>query len=409
VTDQYLSRRYRTTARPSPDAYLIKDRAAIVGIGATEFSRDSGRSEFQLACEAIKAAVEDAGLSIKDIDGMVKFTIDYTDETQIVSSLGIPELAYFGECGWGGGASCATVLHAAAAVVTGIAKYVVCYRAMNERSGRRYGRVQVPIEEALRAPNAHFGMIMPFGFATPPAWVAMFARRYMHEFGATSPQFGWVSVVCREHACMNPRAMFYGRPITIKDHQESRMIVEPLRLFDCCVDTDGAVVLIVTTAARAKHLKQRPAFILAGAQGTATDGELMTSLYRPRISLLPEAWYTAQELWRTSGVTPEDIDVVQFYDAFTPLIPMQLEEYGFCAVGEGAAFCEGGDRIRVGGKLPVNTSGGHLSEAYIHGLNLIAEGVRQIRGTSTAQVKDAELCLVTGGLGVPTSALILRR
>lgn len=408
MVDQYLSRRYRTSVRPSPEAYLIRDKAAIVGIGETEFSRDSGRSELQLACEAIKAAVEDAGLSIEDIDGIVKYTLDFTDENHLISSLGIPNLTYFGECGWGGGASCATVMHAAAAVVTGVARYVVCYRAMNERSGRRYGRTP-GAETVMRAPNAHFGFLMPFGFSTPPAWVAMFGRRYMHEFGATSEQFGWVSVVFREHACLNPRAMFYGRPITLRDHQESRMIIEPLHLLDCCLDSDGAVAVIVTTAERAKNLKQQPAYILAAAQGMATDGEMMTSLYRPMISLLPEAWYTGQELFRVAGVTPKDIDVVQFYDAFTPLVPMQLEEYGFCGVGEGAAFCEGGDRIRVGGELPINTSGGHLSEAYIHGMNLISEGVRQIRGTSTAQVKDAELCLVTGGLGVPTSALILRR
>jgi len=187
------------------------------------------------------------------------------------------------------------------------------------------------------------------------------------------------------------------------------MIVEPLRLFDCCVDSDGAVAIIVTTTERAKDLKQTPAIIMGATQGIATQGEMMTSLYRPIVSGLPESWYAAQELWRVSGVKPQDVDVAQLYDAFTPLIPMQLEEYGFCGVGEGAAFCEGGDRIRLGGELPVNTSGGHLSEAYIHGMNLISEAVRQIRGTSTAQVKDVELSLVTGGLGVPTSALLLRR
>ena len=408
MLDQYLSRRYRTAVRPSPEAYLIKDRAAIAGIGMTEFSKNSGRSELQLACEAIKEAVEDAGLAMEDIDGLVRYTMDFVDENTLVSALGIPDLSYFAECAWGGGASCATVMHAAAAVVTGVANYVVCYRAMNERSGLRYGHVTAERVTPTTA-NVQFGYLFPFGYISPIAWVAMFTRRYMHEFGATSEQLGWVSVVCREHAQMNPRAMFYGRPITLKDHQESRMIIEPFHLLDCCLDSDGAVALVVTTAERAKDLKQRPAYILAATQGMATDGEMMTSLYRPMISLLPEAWYTAQELFWVAGVTPKDIDVAQFYDAYTILVPAQLEEYGFCGVGEGAAFCEGGDRIRVGGELPVNTSGGHLSEAYIHGMNLIAEGVRQIRGTSTAQVKDAELSLVTAGLGVPTAALILRR
>ena len=406
--DQYLARRYQTTARPPVEDYLVKDNVAIVGIGATEFSKDSGRSEIQMACEAIKAAVDDAGLRMEDIDGTVKFTMDYTDEMHIASSLGIPNLKYCGECGWGGGASCATIVHAATAIAAGVANCVVCYRTMNERSGRRYGRVP-GAEQVMISPNAHFGSIMPFGFATPPSWVAMFATRYMYEFGATAEQLGWVSVVCREYACRNPNAMFYGRPITLQDYMESRMIVEPLRLYDCCVDSDGAVAIILTSAERARDLKQTPAYILGTTQGIATQGEMMTSYYRPMISILPESWYAGQELWRVTGLSPKDVDVAQFYDAFTPLIPMQLEEYGFCGVGEGVAFCEGGDRIRVDGEIPCNTSGGHLSEAYIHGMNLIAEGVRQIRGTSTSQVKDVEISLVTGGLGVPTSALLLRR
>ncbi|MCP4713472.1 MAG: lipid-transfer protein, partial [Deltaproteobacteria bacterium] len=385
-----------------------KDNTAIVGIGATEFSKNSGRSELQMASEAIKAAVEDAGLKIEDIDGLVKFSIDYTDEVHLVSALGIPDLAYYGECGWGGGASCATIVHAAAAVASGMAKYVVCYRGMNERSGRRYGRVP-GVKQVMASPNDHYGYLMPYGFAVPPSWVAMFTTRYMHEYGATAEHLGWVSVVQREHACLNPKAMFYNTPVTIEDYMTSKMIVWPFRLYDCCVDTDGAVAIIVTSAERAKDLKQTPAVLMGATQGIAEQGEMMTSLYRPKISGLPESWYAAQELWRITGVTPQDVDVAQLYDAFSPLVPLQLEEYGFCEPGEGAFFCDGGDRIRLGGEIPINTSGGHLSEAYLHGMNLIAEGVRQIRGTSTAQVDDVELSLVTGGLGVPTSAILLRR
>jgi acetyl-CoA acetyltransferase len=246
-------------------------------------------------------------------------------------------------------------------------------------------------------------------FSVPPSWVAMFTTRYMHEYGATAEHLGWVSVVQREHACLNPKAMFYDTPVTIEDYMTSKMIVWPFRLYDCCVDTDGAVAIIVTSAERAKDLKQTPAVLMGATQGIAEQGEMMTSLYRPKISGLPESWYAAQELWRITGVTPQDVDVAQLYDAFSPLVPLQLEEYGFCDIGEGAFFCDGGDRIRLGGEIPINTSGGHLSEAYLHGMNLIAEGVRQIRGTSTAQVDDVELSLVTGGLGVPTSAILLRR
>ena len=408
MLEEYIARKYRSETRPKPEAYLIKDKVAIVGIGQTEYSTDSGRSELQLACEAIKAAVDDAGLKMENIDGIVKFTFDFNDETSLINALGIPNLRFFGECGWGGGASVPTVLHAATAVATGVADYVVCFRALNERSGRRYGYVPGS-SIAITTTNTHYGMNFAFGFISPIAWVAMFTRRYMHEFGATSEQLGWVSVVCREHAQKNPKALFYGRPATLKDHQESPMVVDPLRRMDCCLDTDGAVAVVVTSAERAKSLKQRPAYILSVASSTATDGEMMTSVYRPIISGLPETWYMGQELFRVAGVTPKDIDVIEFYDAFTPLIPMQLEELGFCKLGEGAAFCEGGKRIRVGGELPINTSGGSLSEAYIHGMNQIAEGVRQIRGTSTNQVKNAELCLATSGLGVPTGGLILRR
>lgn len=408
MVDQYLARRYRTTTRPDPEAYLIRDNAAIAGIGMTEFSKDSGRSELQLVCEAIKSAVTDAGLKVADIDGLIKFTMDFTDEMQIMSALGIPELKYFAEVGWGGGAGCGTVAHAAAAVVTGQANCVVCYRGMNERSGRRYGRT--PGAEAICvAPNDHFGYIMPVGLVNAPIQISVFAKRYVHEFGVRPEQMAAVAIVLRENACRNPRALFYGKPLTMEEYLNARMITDSLRVFDCCVDTDGAVAIIVTSAERARNLKQRPAYILGATQATATVTELMTSYYRPRISRPAESWYAGQELWRVTGVEPKDVDVVQFYDAFSYLIPMQLEEYGFCGAGEGPAFCQGGDRIRVGGQLPINTSGGHLSEGYVHGMNLIAEAVRQIRGTSTTQVKDAELSLVTSGVGIPTSALLLRR
>ncbi len=406
--DQYLSQRYRTEARPSSEAYLVKDRTAIVGIGVTEFSKESGRSTLQLACEAIKTAVEDAGLRIEDIDGIVKYTLEATDENTLMSSLGIPTLNFFADCPYGGGACIPTVMHAAIAVATGLAKYVVCYRSLNEFSGRRYGRIGSE-RVGLSARNFQDGFLAPYGLMSPVSWVAMLARRYMYEYGATREHLGWVSIVCRENAQLNRRAMFFGRPIAMKDYLEARMIVEPFCLLDCCPDTDGAVAVIVTSAERARDLKQRPAYILAATQATATDGETVTCYHRPRISRGPESWYASQELWRVSGVTPNDIDVCQFYDAFSVMPIIQLEEYGFCGEGEGADFCWGGDRIRVGGDLPLNTAGGLLSEGYLHGMNLIVEAVRQIRGTSTNQVNNVELSMSTAGVGVPTGALILRR
>jgi acetyl-CoA acetyltransferase len=406
--DQYLARRYRSEVRPSPEAYLIKDRTAVVGIGETEFSRTSGRSTVQLACEAIKAAADDAGLKLEDIDGIVKYTMDPNDENTLVSSLGIRDLNFFASCPHGGGACTPTVMHAALAVATGVAKYVVCFRAMNEYSGRRFGRIGVEKSGGVTR-NFKEGYQTPYGLASPVSWVAMFARRYMYQYKATREHLGWVSIVNRENAQKNPKAMFYGKPLTMKEYLESRMIVEPFSLLDCCLDTDGAVAIIVTSAERARNLRQRPAYILGATQACATDGEAMTSYMRPRIEKLPESWYAGQELWRVSGVTPKDIDVCQLYDAFSILPIAQLEEYGFCGEGEGPDFCWGGDRIRVGGELPINTSGGLMSEAYLHGMNLISEAVRQIRGTSTNQVKDVELSMTTAGLGVPTGALIFRR
>ncbi|KAA0232263.1 MAG: lipid-transfer protein [Actinobacteria bacterium] len=388
---------------------MVRDNTAIVGIGQTEFSRNSGRDELDMACEAIKNAVADAGLAIEDIDGLEAFTLERTSMPAIVSALGIPNLRFTSEISFGGGASGANVLHAAAAVATGVANHVVCYRSLNEASGHRYGRGDGYVGYLSEAPTLHYGYYFPFGFLTPLAWAGMYAKRWMHEYGIDPDQLGWYSVVLRENALRNPKAVFNDRPMTHADYLESPMIVEPLRLFDCCVDTDGAVALVITSAERAKDLKQTPAYILAAAQSCPPEQEIQTSYNRPVMSGLPETWYMGQELFRVAGVGPADIDVAQLYDPFSFGALLQLEELGFCERGESAAFCEGGDRIRPDGQLPLNTSGGLLSEAYIHGYNLIAEGVRQIRGTSTSQVEGAELVLATGGPGVPTSGLILRR
>jgi len=179
-------------------------------------------------------------------------------------------------------------------------------------------------------------------------------------------------------------------------------------MHDTCLENDGSVALLVTTPERAKDLRQKPAYIKAATVATGWDSYCMTSFYRENIGI-PEMEEAGKELWKQSGLTPVDIDVAQLYDAFTSLVPMQLEALGFVKVGEGGPFCQGGDRIRPTGELPINTSGGMLSEAYIHGMNMIAEGVRQIRGTSTTQIKDVENVLVTGGLGVPTSTLIMSK
>jgi acetyl-CoA acetyltransferase len=243
---------------------------------------------------------------------------------------------------------------------------------------------------------------------TPASWVAMQAQRYLHDYGATTEDFGRVSVACRRHAATNPVAWFHGKPITLEEHQASRWIVRPLRLLDCCQESDGAVAIVVTSPERARDGRQRPVVIRAAAQGASIDQQMMTSYYRDAIGDLPEMAFVAQQLYRQSGLGPKDFQTAVIYDHFTPFVLSQLEAFGFCGRGEAKDFVRDG-RIEVGGALPINTHGGQLGEAYIHGMNGIAEGVRQIRGTARNQVKDTEHVLVTAGTGVPTSALILGR
>jgi acetyl-CoA acetyltransferase len=380
--------------------------AAIVGIGATEFSKDSGRSELQLAAEAVRDAVADAGLRPSDVDGLVTFTMDANAEIAVARELGIPSLSFFSRIAYGGGAACATVQQAAMAVETGMASVVVCYRAFNERSGSRFGRVQTAAAAAPTSSGIDNSWHYPMGLGTPAATVAMFARRYMHEFGATSEDFGAVAVADRRHAATNPKAWFHNRPITLEDHQASRWIAEPLRLLDCCQESDGGVALVVTSRARAADLPHRPAFASAAAQGSGPDQFTMNSYYREDLTGLPEMGLVARQLWAQSGLGPEDMSVAVLYDHFTPFVLVQLEELGFCGRGEARHFIADG-ALELDGRLPTNPHGGQLGEAYIHGMNGIAEAVRQLRGTAANQVPDAANVLVTAGTGVPTSALVL--
>ena len=381
-------------------------KASIVGIGATEFSKESGRSEMSLASEAVAAAIADAGLQPSDVDGMVTYSSDNNPEVEIARHVGIGSLRHFSRVHYGGGAACGTVALAAMAVATGVADVVVCYRAFNERSGRRFGAGIQDIPNAATAERAQFSWTTPFGQLTPASWVAMVARRYMHLYGATSQDFGRVAVAGRRHAATNPAAWFYNQPITLEEHQASRWIVDPLHLLDCCQESDGAQALVITSAERARDLPNTPALIVATAQGAGEEQWTMTSFFRDDIAQLPEMKVVADELWTSSGLTPADIQTAILYDHFTPYVLMQLEEFGFCGRGEAKDFIKDG-ALEMGGKLPINTHGGQLGEAYIHGMNGIAEAVRQVRGTSVNQVDSVENVLVTAGTGVPTSGLIL--
>ena len=365
------------------DPTWLSNRTAIAGIGATEFSKDSGRSEMQLAVEAIRAALGDAGLEPEDVDGLVSFTVDGNAETEIARNLGIPALTFFSRIGFGGGAAGAVIQQAAMAVASGVARTVVVYRALNERSGNRFGAgVHDKRQSTSPGPEAAvFSWYLPFGLVTPAAWVAMCATRYMHEFGAASEDFGRVAVAARRHAATNPAAWFHGKPITLADHQASRWIVEPLHLLDCCQESDGAVAVVVVSAEHARDLRQPPALITAAAQGSGPDQHAMTSYYRDSIVGLPESGIVARQLWEMSGLGPRDIRTAILYGHFAPFVLAKLEDFVFCARGE----------------------------AYIHSMNGVAEGVRQVRGTAVNQIPDVAHVLVTAGTGVPTSGLILGR
>jgi acetyl-CoA acetyltransferase len=375
--------------------------AAIAGIGQTEFSKNSGRSELQLAAEASRAALDDAGINPADVDGMITFTIDGNDEIGLSRCLGVKDLAYTTRIPGGGAASVATIHQAAAAVISGACEVVVVWRAMNERSQYRFGQPIVPPSGGVVnvAGNGTGSLLwcMPFGAQTPASWEALATQHYMETYGVTNRDLGYVSVTQRKHAATNPLAWFYGKPITLEDHQQSKWIVEPvLRLLDCCQESDGGVAIVITSLERARDLKQRPVRIASSAQSIPAEVEVISNYYHADLNMMPEAHGVARRLYARAGLAPKDMQLAMIYDAFTPQVLKQLEAFGFCERGEAKDFVKGGN-IEVGGALPVNTNGGLIGEAYIHGMNNILEGVRQVRGTAANQVDGAEHVLVSAG------------
>jgi acetyl-CoA acetyltransferase len=393
-----------------------RDRCAISGIGATRFSSNSGRSALALAVEASLAAITDAGLAPAAVDGIVRCDMDAVAHNDLAQALGLPDLTYWGSSGPGGAAPGGMIGQAVGAIRSGQATTVLAYRALNGRSGARFGqgasRSGPGPGGGRRRPVGGGGkyeeFFAPYGLVAPGHVFSLMARRHMIEFGTTEEQLGHIAVTCRARANANPAAQMTDRPLTMEDYLAARMISSPLRLFDYCLETDGACAVIVTSRERAEDGPHPPALIRAVAQAAGPEpqvGFLNPVLMRP--SLTTQTSKTlADTLYRRAGLGPGDVDVAQFYDCFTITVLLQLEDYGFCAKGEGGPFAASG-AIDKGGALPINTSGGHLSEGYLHGLNHIVEGVRQIRGTSTSQVSGAEVCLVTSGVPVTTSGLIL--
>jgi len=378
---------------------LLKDATAIVGIGETEFAKRLEPSEKALACRAILAALDDAGIAPGEVDGFASYTMETTDEVEIAKNIGAGDVTFFSQIHYGGGAGPGCVGHLAMAVATGQCRVGVAWRSRKRGSGQR------PWAGAVQA-SANATWTRPYGLLRPVDEIAMLTRRYMHEYGATREHLANVALAVRRAANRNPRALMHEKSLTREQYMSARWICEPLCLFDNCLETDGALACVVVAAERARDCRQKPVYVHSFGQGLPQQHHTMVN-YWCEDPLRGPAWTCAKQLYRHSEIRPEDVDVAQLYDAFTPLIPLSLEGYGFCQRGEGAAFTENGN-LELGGRLPINTSGGGLSEAYVHGFNLINEGVRQLRGTSTSQVEGARTCLVTAGEGVPTSAMLLR-
>ncbi|MDP4788525.1 MAG: lipid-transfer protein [Haliea sp.] len=387
-------------------SHFLKNKAAIAGIGLTEFSKKSGVSELSLAAQATLAACQDAGLHPSAIDGFVSYTLDSTDEIELARAVGAGDLKLFTKVNYGGGAAVGTILHAVMAVATGVADNVICYRAMNGRSGQRMG--QGISGQIVSSDLVHWSWYMPYGMLTPGSWIAMIANKYMQHYGVTAEDLGRVAISQRNYAQSNPRSFFHGKPLTMEDYLASKMIADPLRLYDFCQETDGGCAILVTSAERARDLQQKPAIIRGVVQASTRGQEQMTSYYRDELDSLPEMEMAARLVYEQSGLGPNDINAACLYDAFTSEVIMQLESFGFCGRGEGKDMVREG-ALDIDGRLPNNTHGGLLSEAYIHGMNSIAEGARLVRGTSTSQPEGVEHVLVSSGVGVPTGALILGR
>ena len=384
-------------------------QACIVGIGESQYTRWGGikdRSQFQLTAETVLAAIRDAGLSTRDVDGFTSFSNDANEAALMQVAIGAPMLRWSAMLwGGGGGGSCGSVSMAVAAIEAGHADVVVAYRGLCQGQTRRFGR--------FSKDRLHGNFVHPYGLFAPAQMLALLVQRHMHLYPVTEEHLAEVALNARANANRNPRAIMHGKAMTREDYFAARMISTPHRLFDCCLESDGACAVVITSSERARDLPSVPVDILSAMHGSGPgwgSGPLGSQNMPVADYNSTNSKYLAKELFAKAGLRPQDIDVAQIYDHFSGVVLMALEDYGFCGPGESGQFVENGGIRWQGGRLPINTSGGHLSEAYVHGMNLIVEGVRQMRGTSTSQVQDAKTCLVAGGLGVsPTSGLILGR
>jgi len=383
----------------------MRERTAIVGLGATPYYRrgaSAPRTVDELVGQATLAAVADAGLRVGDVDGFAYFAGGF-DSALLAETLGIPEIRFSATLTGTGGGSAGAVGLAAAAIVSGQAEVVVCVGA-NQQGAQRFGAITAAYPATPE--NAFFSAS---GLVGPGHMFALLARRHMHLYGTTREDFSAVALAIREHAVNNPNATL-RKPLTREDYFSAPMLADPHCLYDFCLENDGAVAVIVTSLERARDLRHRPVRVLAGLHGGSRDwGRSIYWMNMPDASFASSGHAAvARRLYTMAGVSPGDIDTAQIYDHFTSQVIMQLEDYGFCARGEGGAFVRSGAIRLHGGSLPINTDGGQLSCGYVWGMTHVREAVEQLRGTAVNQVAGARLALVTGGPSVlPVSGLIL--
>jgi acetyl-CoA acetyltransferase len=382
----------------------IRGRVAVVGVGETTYYKHgrAPKSEFALALEAILRACADAGLDPRQVDGFASYSNDRNDPSRLAAALGLPELRFSNmQWGGGGGGGSAAVGNAAAAVAAGYAECVVVFRALAQGQFQRFGAA--PPGGTVSGEGA---LTSPYGLISPAQRFAMRVMRFMHEHGVRPDAQRAIALASYHHAQANPRAIMHGRPLTAEAYDASRWIVEPFRLFDCCMENDGAAALVLVPAERARDLRRPPAYLLGVAQGS----EYRNAARGHNAPTYATSSFTtvAPHLWAMAGLGPKDVQVVQSYENFTGGVLMSLVEHGFFAPEEANDFLRFEHLIAPAGRLPLNTSGGNLAECYMHGLELQIEAVRQLRGESTSQVPGARVGLVISGpMVTPVSSLLL--
>lgn len=379
----------------------LKDKAAVSGIGETLYTRGSGKSALQLQIEASLEAIADAGLTPKDIDGVIPVGLNPEPAEEFIVNFGLPDVRFSPQIALGGASCVVAVQCAAAAISAGIAKHILIPVGRNGFSGTRAG---VRIHDM---PQFHFvsEYELPIGAIAPAQLYAPMARRHMELYGTTSRQLGEIAVTIRDHALLNDNAIM-KKPITLEDHQNSRMIADPFRLLDCSLESDGGAALVVSAAERAADGRRRPVYVSGVAEGHPDSPGSITQ--RDDLTRLGIA-KAAPRAFEMAGVTPADINVAEIYDCFTYIVLCQIEDMGFCKKGEGGSFVENG-RLRLGGALPTNTHGGLLSQAHMLGMNHVVELVRQLRGEAgRRQVKGARLGLATGYGDQGDGAIVIMR